>query len=369
MQSILSETSGSLGCVAVVGMGMVLGISALPVAQAAEWPMEDLTPGDLTPGDLSRADQSDISSRLGHDLAEVGLPGHFDRIGLSFDLAPVQSVPSSGSSVAISQSLGTRAQNAKDSKGKPELPKEWWHQGSDSPIAIAIGLAEGTRTLDGGKTAAYYWHSDPGNGADNYGTFSYQHLPPSASGASAATKRQVSAEKGLPEQADRLQLKRLEQFYRQLQQQASAKGLQLTELELLNGLDLANQSEAAALSPWGYVDRLVQMRALLPNEPDAQIQEARTWAYWSPDRHTWDAPGLGNTYASIQRDQARRFAAVKQAWQALQTDPLASPRSGKNSGNFSDSSKSSQSHRPYRAKDFTAQDDRAMAILFFQELG
>lgn len=363
MQSILSETSGSLGCVAAVGMSMVLGISALPVAQAAEWPMEDLTPGDL-----SRADQSDISSRLGHDLAEVGLPGlpgRFDRIGLSFDLAPVQSVPSSGSSIA---------QNAKDSKGKPpelplELPKEWWHQGSDSPIAIAIGLAEGTRTLDGGKTAAYYWHSDPGNGADNYGTFSYQHLPPSASGASAATKRQVSTEKGLPEQADRLQLKRLEQFYRQLQQQASAKGLQLTELELLNGLDLANQSEAAALSPWGYVDRLVQMRALLPDQPDAQIQEARTWAYWSPDRHTWDAPGLGNTYASIQRDQSRRFAAVKQAWQAFQTDALGSPRSGKNSGDFSGASKSSQSHRPYPAQDFIAQDDRAMAILFFQESG
>lgn len=329
--------AGTLEGVAVVGASIVLGISALPAAQAAEWPSETRTP--------------EISSTLpSPSLAEGRLPRNLDPLGLSFDLAPVQSVQS----VAASPSSQASAQ------GQSELPREWWHQGSESPIAIAIGLAEGTRTLEGGKTAAYYWHTDPGNGADNYGTFSYQHLPPSLPGGSAATKRQVSAEKGLPEQADRLQLKRLEKFYQQLQQQALAKGLQLTELELLNGLDLANQSEAAALSAWGYVDRLAQMRDLLPNQPDAQIQEARTWAYWSPDRQTWDAPGLGNTYASIQRDQVRRFTAVKQALQGWQAGSLASPRSG-------DSGDSSKPRQSSPRKDLPHQNDRAMAILFFQE--
>lgn len=206
-----------------------------------------------------------------------------------------------------------------EQKSLAELPGDWWQQGSDSPIAIAIGMAEGTRLVDGGKTAAYYWHEDPGNGANNFGTFSYQHLPSSKTvevdrQTGGTAKREIAKEEGLAELSDRLQLQRLEKFYAQLQQQATQKNIQLTPLELLNGLDLANQSEAAALSPGGYIDRLGQMRHLLPDQPEEQILEARTWAYWSPDRNNWDAPGLGNTYSSIRRDQERRFAAVQKAW-------------------------------------------------------
>ena len=31
------------------------------------------------------------------------------------------------------------------------VPEEWWPQGSDSPIAVALGAAEGTRRPDGGR--------------------------------------------------------------------------------------------------------------------------------------------------------------------------------------------------------------------------
>jgi len=44
----------------------------------------------------------------------------------------------------------------------------------DSALSVAIGNAEGTRTVSGGRTAAYSGHEDPGNGAWNAGTFSYQ---------------------------------------------------------------------------------------------------------------------------------------------------------------------------------------------------
>lgn len=197
------------------------------------------------------------------------------------------------------------------------LPQSWWEMGSNSPIAIAIGAAEGTRQPNGSKNPAYYWHSDPGNRADNFGTFSYQHLPVSAKTAvvrakTAGEKRQISATQGLPEIADRQQLKRLKVFHDKLRQQAIAKDMNLTQMELLNGLDLANQSPLAGLNWMGYLDRLELLRDLV-EDPDEQILEARTWAYWDPHRHRWAAPGLGNTYDRIRRDQFRRQQAVERA--------------------------------------------------------
>ncbi|NJR68986.1 MAG: hypothetical protein HC771_10200 [Synechococcales cyanobacterium CRU_2_2] len=197
------------------------------------------------------------------------------------------------------------------------IPEAWWHQGEKSPIAVAIGAAEGTRYVNGDKTDAYYWHSDPGNGADNFGTFSYQHLPHSLTQAvrqqtTTAAKREVSAQEQLPEISDRAQIQRLRKFHDQLQQQAAARGIVMSQLELLNGLDLANQSEAAALWPEGYVDRLAQLKTLT-DDAELQILEARAWSYWNPERKDWDAPGLGNTYANVLQDQRRRYESIREA--------------------------------------------------------
>jgi len=207
------------------------------------------------------------------------------------------------------------------------IPARWWNQGSNSPIAVAIGNAEGTRQPDGAKTAAYYWHQDPGNGADNFGTFSYQHFPAVRTQAvraeaNAIAKREVAAAQQLPELADQAQMQRLFGFYQQLQRQAQTSGLVLTPLEILNGLDLINQSEAAGLSPGGYVDHLAQMRNL-EEDSEEQIKEARSWSYWHPERKAWDAPGLGNGYSYIRRDQERRFEAVKRAAEAYIPDGKA----------------------------------------------
>jgi len=332
--------TGAAGSISVL-------MSGLPIAEAVEV-MEPYTPPTLQPFSFSRNPQPSLAPASAAPSSLPTFPQVLPQVlpealsdslpqnpvGLSFDLPSPDTtvdlaIVAEGESTPESLAAGGNQQNLLTQQNA-EFPADWWRMGSDSPIAIAIGMAEGTRTVDGGKTAAYYWHEDPGNGANNFGTFSYQHLAPHQTQevdrqASGTAKREVAKEQGLPELSDRLQLERLQKFHAQLQQQARAKGIQLTTLEALNGLDLANQSEAAALSAWGYIDRLAQMRSLLPGEAEEQIREARAWSYWSPSRNTWDAPGLGNHYSYIRKDQDRRFAAIQKALKTYAVDVSATP--------------------------------------------
>ncbi len=168
--------------------------------------------------------------------------------------------------------------------------------GANSLVAVAVGNAEGTRTAQGDHTPAYSGHRDPGNGAWNQGSFSYQHRASS------------------PENADQKQLVRLSYQAADLRQQAQAQGMELTLLEELSGIDLANQAPLAALDQGGYIDWLqaAKQRQLAANEA---IIWARTWSYWDPHLGTWNAPGLGNHWDSIYADQQRRHWAVVQATQ------------------------------------------------------
>jgi hypothetical protein len=163
--------------------------------------------------------------------------------------------------------------------------------GSDSLVARAVGTAEGTRTPEGDKTTAYYGHVDPGNRRWNLGSFSYQH------GARS------------PEQADAAQLQRLQAQFAVIQAKADAQGLALSLPEQLNAIDLANQAPLAALAPEGYVDQLQRAKDQGLHGDEAVLQ-ARTEAFWDPDRQQWDAPGLGNQADSIRQDQARRLDAI-----------------------------------------------------------
>lgn len=172
---------------------------------------------------------------------------------------------------------------------------------ADSLVARAIGHAEGTRTISGEQTPAYYGHNDPGNGKWNLGSFSYQH------GASS------------PEAADELQLQRLQEQYQTLQQQAQQFKLDLSLEEDLNGLDLANQAPRAALGEAGYLSRLAEAQTMGLRGSDA-ILWARTRAFLDPDTQQWNAPGLGNTLAGISRDQERRMTAIQQI---LETAPAS----------------------------------------------
>jgi len=256
-------------------------------------------------------------------------------------------------------------------QGNTPIPMEWWQQGSSSPLAVVIGNAEGTRSLDGSMTPAYYWHRDPGNGANNFGSFSFQHLSEqdtlgALDQAGSDGKRAAAAERALPQTADQRQLVKLRRFHDLLQLQAERNGLQLTNLELINGLDLATQSELAGLDAWGYVDRLAQSKETIA-DPEEQIIRARTWSYWDPVKNRWAAPGLGNTEYYIRRDQARRFNALKQALlyqeqrpSLLQSDDLARAATGAASASGVSPSGVSPSGVSHRSE---AEDDWAIALL------
>ena len=101
--------------------------------------------------------------------------------------------------------------------------------GSNAPAAIVIGNAEGTRRPDGGFTAAYGGHTDPGNAVHNRGSFSYQHTATS------------------PADADRRQLATLQGRLPTYEAAARGAGLDPNNARLASAyLDLYNQSPSAA---------------------------------------------------------------------------------------------------------------------------
>jgi hypothetical protein len=150
-------------------------------------------------------------------------------------------------------------------------------------------MAEGTRTVDGGKTSAYWGHTDPGNGKHNMGTFSFQH------GARS------------PEEADMLQLQRLYQYTAALQEYAVANNMNLSLVELMAGIDLANQAPLAAQH---YLANLQQLKARGFSGMDA-ILEARAYSYINPATGRLEASGFDNNWQWLRYDQARRLAAIQ----------------------------------------------------------
>lgn len=102
-------------------------------------------------------------------------------------------------------------------------------QGSNALAAIVIGNAEGTRRPDGGFTAAFGGHTDPGNAVHNRGSFSYQHAASS------------------PADADRRQLQTLQGRLPVYEAAATGAGLNANDPRLASAyLDLYNQSPTAA---------------------------------------------------------------------------------------------------------------------------
>ena len=154
----------------------------------------------------------------------------------------------------------------------------------NSPGAIAIGMAEGTRTIDGGITSAYAGHTDPGNAAANIGSFSCQ---PS------------TCQSRSPERADAELL---------------AKRLQ-PEIEKL----IVSHPQFSRLEAWVYADLLVQAplaAKAFKEEYTATdrargfdgIVDARVRAFHNGGK--LDAPGFGNSLSALRADQTRRTRAL-----------------------------------------------------------
>lgn len=160
---------------------------------------------------------------------------------------------------------------------------------NDRELTCAIGAAEGTLDRNCQPNQHYAGHIDPGNGASNLGSFSYQH------GASS------------PEEADRKQLVRLRNAEQDIQAQAKQKfNKPLSKPALAAALDLWNQSPKAGND---FVEHLPSA-----TPTTAQIVDARSRSYIDPTTGKLDAPGLGGVQ-EVRADQARRTKEVEQTLQ------------------------------------------------------
>jgi len=155
------------------------------------------------------------------------------------------------------------------------------------PFALAIGIAEGTRTADGGVTRAYYGHTDPGNGVRNQGNFSAQ---------------QGQATPQIADQQWLSKLTRQQMNYQPLLARAGIQqGTQGYNRLMFNILDLTVQAPAAVPDFVAQVPKM--MRGGLSVE---SIAKARADSFYSPRSGRLDAPGFGNNYSRLFSDQRSR---------------------------------------------------------------
>lgn len=175
-------------------------------------------------------------------------------------------------------------------------------RGSQAAAAIVIGNAEGTRTANGGTTAAYGGHTDPGNAAHNQGSFSYQH------GAAS------------PAAADRAQLQRLTGQIPAYEAAAQAAGLDARDARLASTyFDLYNQSPTAAAR---FLDQMSRLsgQALTPD----RLTQARVDAFVNPEtgqRFTNPNGALaGGGFATIARQRLGREPTEAEVQQTIRAD-------------------------------------------------
>jgi len=159
---------------------------------------------------------------------------------------------------------------------------DFWFATPDSPGAIAIGMAEGTRTIDGKRTSAWHKHIDPGNARVNVGTFSSQHtaLDPDLADLemlAIVRERTVSLVREYPS---------------------------LSSLEYLAAADLSIQAQGA-FPAFGRHLKAVKYSKRHHRPVDA-IVEARVRSFYNPANGELEAAGFDNDETALRRDQRRR---------------------------------------------------------------
>jgi peptidoglycan hydrolase-like protein with peptidoglycan-binding domain len=162
-------------------------------------------------------------------------------------------------------------------------------ENSDSLFTIAIGHAEGNRTVDGGKNSSYFGHVDPGNGVINKGSFSVQNFG------------------GTPQEADLFWLRKLRNFQPDYVSAASRAGLN-PELAVLavSVFDLFTQAPAAVTEKEGLLDRL--SRIAQQGVSLRSIVRERANSFFDPvtGRLVTNFPNL----SALTADQDRRVRAL-----------------------------------------------------------
>ena len=157
------------------------------------------------------------------------------------------------------------------------------------PFAVHIGIAEGTRTINGGYTRAYKGHTDPGDGFANRGTFS------GGRGMGNAT----------PQQVDRHWLRKLSAEGARMAPVLARAGLRPGTVGynrfMFNYLDLSVQSPLAAQ---GFAAKLSSMKA---GKWSIEVMaKARADSFYNPMTGRLEAGGFNNNYSRLLGDQRSR---------------------------------------------------------------
>ena len=158
------------------------------------------------------------------------------------------------------------------------------------PYFVTIGIAEGTRTPNGGYTRAYYGHGDPGDGNNNRGT------------VSGGGRREPL---GNAAQVDRVWMGRLTQRAIStapiLQRLGLKPGTQGWNRVMFNVLDASVQGPATVND---FLKKLPQVKAA--GWSVEAIAKARADSYINPATGRLQAGGFRNNYSLLLRDQRSR---------------------------------------------------------------
>lgn len=170
----------------------------------------------------------------------------------------------------------------------------------DSLISIAIGHAEGNRSINGSKAPSYFGHIDPGNGVQNMGTFSVQER---------IFKDAKPGQAFTPQAADAFWLERLRGIQAEYMQKVTKTGLEPGLAVLAASFfDLFTQSPGAATFAGGFLDQLPTFtRQELTQKIIVQV---RVQSFFDPRSGKLDAPGFGNSLSRLTADQERRTNAL-----------------------------------------------------------
>lgn len=171
------------------------------------------------------------------------------------------------------------------------------------PFMIAIGIGEGTRTADGGKTDMWTRHVDPADGAINVGTISYsasrnRGLKMSPAAADAYYARQL--------QREMLRITPV------LESLGLARGTVGFNRVAYNALDLMIQLPAAYSGAGGFLEKLPQI--VRQGATIEAIARARTESFRDPRTGRLQAAAVyGNSpterYNGLLLDQRKRAMA------------------------------------------------------------
>ena len=157
------------------------------------------------------------------------------------------------------------------------------------PFAVHIGIAEGTRTINGGYTAAYKGHRDPGDGHLNRGTFSGGRNMGNAT----------------PQQVDRHWMRELSARSARIAPVMARAGLRPGTVGynrfMFNYLDLSVQAPRAADT---FAAKISTVKA--GDWSIEIIAKARADSFYSPVTGRLEASGFGNNYSRLLSDQRSR---------------------------------------------------------------